>query len=294
MTTVWRSLQYVPAHRDKHVTSSRLAQADGVILDLEDAVPAEDKAAARKALKSAVKVVGRWGADVLVRINAEPDLADADIAAAVAASAGALVVPKVESADDILRLEPVIAAAERAAGREVGATRLVVLIETARGFLSMSASLGASARIAAVNLGNEDFARDLGVEPSEELLTYPRQQMIIAAVAAGVLPLGLAGPATRFDDLDAYRRLAERSRRLGHVGATCIHPDQIAVLNQVFAPSEAEVSEALAIVDAARMAGQGAFAVNGRMIDKPVLSRAVGVLDRKSSIESKSKSSSNK
>jgi citrate lyase subunit beta/citryl-CoA lyase len=292
MTTVWRSLQYVPAHREKHVTSSRLAQADAVILDLEDAVPTEGKAAARNGLKAAVKAVGRWGADVLVRINAEPELADADVAAAVAAGAVALVVPKVEGAEDILRLELVIAAAERAAGLEIGATRLVVLIESARGLLSMSASLGASARIAAVNLGNEDFARDLGVEPSEELLIYPRQQMIIAAVAAGVLPLGLAGSATRFDDLDAYRRLAERSRRLGHVGATCIHPDQISVLNEVFAPSEAEVADALAIVDAARMAGQGAFAVNGRMIDKPVLGRAVGVLDRKSSIESKSRFSS--
>lgn len=294
MTIVWRSLQYVPAHREKHVTSSRLAQADAVILDLEDAVPTEDKAAARNGLKSAVKAVGRWGADVLVRINAEPELADADVAAAVAAGAIALVVPKVEGAEDIRRLEPVIAAAERVAGVAVGSTRLVVLIETARGLLSMSASLGASARIAAVNLGNEDFARDLGVEPSEDLLTYPRQQMIIAAVAAGVLPLGLAGSATRFDDLEAYRRLAERSRRLGHVGATCIHPDQIAVLNEVFAPSEAEVADALAIIDAARMAGQGAFAVNGRMIDKPVLSRAINVLDRKSSIESKPKSSLNK
>lgn len=287
MTLVWRSLLYVPAHQEKHVGSARVREADAVILDLEDAVPPELKATARAALGAAVKAVGRWDADVLVRVNAEAGLIEEDVRAAVRPGVCALVLPKVESGDDIRRIDRLVQAAETEAGVAHGVTRLLVLVETAKGLLALPSILEASARIIAVNLGNEDFARDLGVEPSEETLRLPRQQMVIAAAANGVAPLGLIGQATRFDDLDGYREVAVRSRRLGHVGAACIHPSQIAVLNAVFAPSEAEVSEALAIVDAARMAGVGAFALNGRMIDKPILSRAQALLERRRMIERK-------
>lgn len=287
MTLVWRSLLYVPAHQQKHVGSARVREADAVILDLEDAVPPESKATARAALDAAVKAVGRWGGDVLVRVNAETGLIEEDIRAAVRPGVCALVLPKAESADEIRRIDDLVQAAERQAGMPEGGTRLLVLIETAKGLMVLPSLLEASARIIAVNLGNEDFARDLGVEPSEDVLRLPRQQMVIAAAASGVAPLGLVGQATRFDDLDGYRELAIRSRRLGHVGAACIHPSQIAVLNAVFAPSETEVGEALAIVDAARMAGAGAFALNGRMIDKPILSRAQALLERRRMIERK-------
>lgn len=285
MTLVWRSLLYVPAHQEKHVASTRVREADAVILDLEDAVPADAKDRARDALASAVGLVGRWGADILVRINAEPNLAGADIRAAVQSGVCALVLPKVESAEEVRRIEALIQAAEVEAGVVEGETRLLVLIESARGLLALTAILEAGSRIVAVNLGNEDFARDVGVEPSEETLTLPRQQMVIAAAACGVAPLGLVGQATRYDDLDGYRELAMRSRRLGHVGAACIHPSQIAVLNEVFAPGETEVAAAIAVVDAARSAGGGAFALNGRMIDKPILMRARALLERRRLIE---------
>jgi len=130
-------------------------------------------------------------------------------------------------------------------------------------------------------------ARDPRVAAVVADSSFADMRGVIAAAANGVAPLGLVGQATRFDDLDGYREVAVRSRRLGHVGAACIHPSQIAVLNAVFAPSEAEVSEALAIVDAARMAGVGAFALNGRMIDKPILSRAQALLERRRMIERK-------
>ena len=289
MTLVWRSLLYVPAHQEKHVGSARVREADAVILDLEDAVPLEAKATARASLGAAVKAVARWGADVLVRVNAEAGLIEEDVRAAVRPEVCALVLPKVESAEDIGSIDRLVQVAETEAGIAQGVTRFLVLVESAKGLLALPSILEASARIIAVNLGNEDFARDLGVEPSEETLRLPRQQMVIAAAANGVAPLGLVGQATRFDDLDGYREVAIRSRRLGHVGAACIHPSQIAVLNAVFAPSEAEISDALAIVDAARMAGVGAFALNGRMIDKPILGRAQALLERRRMIERKSK-----
>lgn len=287
MTRVWRSLLYVPAHQDKHVASTRVREADAIILDLEDAVPVAAKDQARDDLATAVGLVGRWGADVLVRINAESELVEADIRAAVRPGVFGLVLPKVESAEEVRRIEALVQAAEVDAGVVEGETRFVILIESARGLLALTTILEASSRIIAVNLGNEDFARDVGVEPSEETLTLPRQQMVIAAAASGIAPLGLAGQATRYDDLDGYRELAMRSRRLGHVGAACIHPSQIAVLNEAFAPSEAEIAEAVAVVEAAKSAGGGAFAINGRMIDRPILSRAHAVLERRRVIEQK-------
>ena len=117
----------------------------------------------------------------------------------------------------------------------------------------LAAIAKASPRIVAINLGNEDFALDLGMEPDDDTLRMPRQQLVIAAAAAGIMPLGLMGVATRFDDLEAYRALALRSRRFGYAGATCIHPSQIAVLNAAFAPTEDELAWARRVVDGAEI-----------------------------------------
>jgi citrate lyase subunit beta/citryl-CoA lyase len=293
MTYVWRSLQYVPAHVEKYVSNPRIREADGVILDLEDSVPVAEKARARAALATAVTLAGAGGGDVLVRIN-DGDLADADLVAAVRPGVRALVIPKVANAEALRRLDARVAGLEHGAGLEPGAIRFVVLIETADGFLDMAGIASACPRVAAINLGAEDFATDIGMACSEETLLGPRQHMAIVAAAAGVMPLGLMGPATRFDDLDGYRELAERSRRFGYVGSTCIHPSQIAVLNAAFSPTPEEVAQAARVVAAAQEAdrdGRGAFAIDGRMIDAPIVARAEALLQRHHTIEARTGSS---
>lgn len=282
MTFVWRSLQYVPAHVEKYVSNPRIREADGIILDLEDSVPASEKVRARQALDTAITLAGAGGGDILVRINdGEAGLADLD--AAVRPGVSALVVPKVASGQVVQDLDRQITMRERVAALDVGAIRLVVLIETAGGFLNMSAIASACPRIAAINLGAEDFATDIGMACSEETLLGPRQHMAIVAAAAGIMPLGLMGPATRFDDLETYRALAQRSRRFGYVGSTCIHPSQIGILNDAFSPTEEEVAYAARLVaeaGAAQTEGRGAFAIDGRMIDAPIVARAEALLDR--------------
>ena len=276
MTPVWRSLQYVPAHVEKYVSSPHISAADAVILDLEDSVPADRKAIARAGLETAIRTVARAGADVLVRIN-DGDLAAGDIAAAVQPGVAALVIPKVRDAARLKQLDQLVTDAEAATGLASGSVRFVVLIETADGFLDMLAIARATPRVIAINLGNEDFAFDLGMAASEETLLMPRQQLAIVAAAAGILPLGLMGPATRFDDPAAYRALALKSRRFGFVGSSCIHPSQIEILNEAFAPTAEEVAEARRLVQAAEEAeadGRGAFAIDGRMIDRPIVARA--------------------
>ncbi len=289
MTPVWRSLQYVPAHVEKYVSSPHIAAADAVILDLEDSVPADRKTLARSGLAQSVPTVARAGADVLVRIN-DGDMAAQDIAAAIQPGVAALVIPKVRDAARLKHLDRLVCDAEAAAGMTQGSVRFVVLIETADGFLDMLAIARATRRTIAINLGNEDFAFDLGMEASDETLLMPRQQLVIVATAAGIMPLGLMGPATRFDDLDAYRALALRSRRFGFVGSSCIHPSQIALLNEAFSPTAEQVAEARRVVQAAEAAGaegRGAFAIDGRMIDAPIVARAQAVILRHQTIEAR-------
>lgn len=290
MTFLWRSLQYVPAHVEKYVRSERIHAADAVILDLEDSVPAEQKIAARAGLGNAIAAIADFGADVLVRVNDAVEWAADDISAAVQPGVCALVIPKVRDAAHVAQIEAEVGAAEAGSGLKPGSVRLLILIETAAAYLQMAAIAAASPRIVAINLGAEDFALDVGMQPSEETLSGPRQQVVIAAAAAGVMPLGLMGAGSDFSDLDAYRRLAERSRRFGFRGSSCIHPAQIDVLNAAFSPTDDEVKwagQVLSAADEARRAGRAAFSLGGRMIDLPIVARAQQIQDAKILIEKK-------
>lgn len=289
---VWRSLQYVPAHVEKFVAAAHTRGADALILDLEDSVPWEEKARARSLVSGAAKTVGQAGADVLVRINSDPAIAGEDISAAVGPDVTGLSLPKAETPDQIRRIDEAISQAEARAKVAAGATKLILIIESAAGFLDMAALAAASPRIVAISLGAEDFALDLGMEPNDETLLMPKQQVVIAAAAAGVMPLGLVGGATGFNDPDAYLALAQRSRRFGYVGATCIHPKQVPLLNTAFAPSEDEVAHARRVVagaEAAAAEGRGAFSIDGKMVDAPVVARAQALLARHAAIEARTR-----
>jgi len=118
----------------------------------------------------------------------------------------------------------------------------------------------------------------------------PRQQLVIVAAAAGLMPLGLMGSATRFDDPDAYRALALKSRRFGFVGSSCIHPSQIALLNEAFSPTAEQIVEARRLVQAVDEAGadgRGAFTIDGRMIDAPIVARAQVMINIHESIKAR-------
>jgi citrate lyase subunit beta/citryl-CoA lyase len=288
MTLVWRSLQYVPAHVEKYAASPRILEADAVILDLQDSVPAEAKEQARAMATATAPVLAGKGPDILVRIN-EGEIGRADLDAVAGEGVRAIVVPNVRTPDEVRELDRRLTELETLKGLDVGTTGLLILVESAAGSIRMADIAQASPRILAMNLGNEDLARDLGVEPDEVALALPRQLMVLAAAAAGVTPLGLLGSGAGFQDLEAYRALAERSRRAGSRGSSCIHPSQIAVLNAVFSPSEEERLWAERVLKAAEDADpeRGAFALEGRMIDAPILGRARNVLERVAAIQNR-------
>jgi citrate lyase subunit beta / citryl-CoA lyase len=190
---------------------------------------------------------------------------------------------KVESAEHVQMLAEVVSELEAERGMASGATKFVALVETASGFLRIAEIARAHLRLVALSIGAEDFALSVGMLPEAEGLFFPKQQMIIAARAAGILPLGFIGSVADFRDLDAFRSTIRRSRRLGFMGASCIHPSQVAILNEEYRPSPDEVAaaeRAVAAYDAATAAGVGAIELDGKMIDVPVIERAKHVLAR--------------
>ena len=280
---VWRSLLFVPAIARKFVEGAAGRGADAIILDLEDSVPPAEKPRARTLLQEAAAIVSRGGADVLVRINRPLRLAIPDIEAAVSPRVQALMLPKIESANHLRLLAETIDEIEAERGMPVGATKLLAMVETAEAFFEMPEIARAHPRVVAMTLGAEDFALSVGMLPEAEGLLFPKQQMIIAARAAGVLPLGFLGTVADFRDLAAFRVTIQRSRRLGFLGAACIHPSQVAILNEEYAPQAGDVAHAERVITAYQKAtaeGVGAITVDGKMIDVPVVERAQALLAR--------------
>ena len=284
---VWRSLLYVPANVERFVEKAHTRGADCIQLDLEDSVPASEKDAARQQVPAAAKRVRRGGADVVVRINSPMEITLKDLDASIGEDVDGIAVTKAESADHIKRIDEVISRLESTRGLRSGHTRLIAMIESPAAFFQMPAIAAASPRLAAMNIGGEDFALETGMEPSEATLLMPKQQMIFAARAAGIMPLGFIDSLASFGDLDAFAQMVQRSRRFGFMGAGCIHPGQVPIVNQYYSPSPEDVAYAARIVEgnaAHAAAGRGSWSLDGKMIDVPVVVRAERLLERHAAI----------
>ena len=274
---VWRSALYVPANVRRFIDGAHKRGADAIIVDLEDSVPIAERPAARRDLQATAENVSRGGADVIVRINRPWRQTLLDLEAAIWPRVKALAVTKVDSADHIRLIAEVVSELEAERGMTVGATQLTAMIETPAAWFKMPEIANADRRIVALTLGGEDFALTMGMQPTAEALFMPKQQLAIAARAAGILPLGFIGTVADYKDLDAFRETVRRSRKLGFRGASVIHPSQIAILNEEFSPSADEVASARKIVaayDEAVAAGRGSISVDGKMVDVPVVLRA--------------------
>ncbi|HUA54430.1 MAG TPA: CoA ester lyase [Candidatus Sulfotelmatobacter sp.] len=284
---MWRSMLFVPVIVEKFVDAAHRRGADAIILDLEDSVPESQKPRARELIQDAAAKVSRGGADVTVRINRPWRQTLRDLEAAVSPGVRALLCPKIASADHVKMIAEVVSDLEAERGMTVGSTCLVPMIETADAFFHIHEIARADPRIVAINLGAEDFALSVGMLPEAEGLFYPKQHLIIAARAAGVMPLGFIGTVADFKDLDAFRATIRRSRRLGFMGASVIHPSQIQILNEEFRPTAEEVDLARRIVaayDKSTAEGVGAIVLDGKMIDVPIVVRAQQTLARETAI----------
>jgi len=288
---VWRSLMWVPVNVDKFVDRAHTRGADVVQLDLEDSIPPAEKDHARKLVEVAAAKVRRGGADVVVRINRPLAMAVRDIESAVCPDVDAISCPKVDSAEHIKLLEEVVSEAETKRGMAVGHTRFIALVETPAAFTRMDAIAAATPRIAGLVLGGEDIASCCGMMvPDDEVLITLKQRMVIAAYAAGVMPLGFISTIADFKDWDRFRQMVRRSRRFGFEGAGCVHPGQVRIINEEYAPSDEELAYAALVVaknTEAALANRGSFQIDGKMIDAPVVARAERLLRRHASIKAR-------
>ncbi len=279
----WRSLLYVPATQPRFVEKAHTRGADAIILDLEDAVAPSEKDAARAALKTAVPTVRQGGADVCVRVNRPLRMAVPDIDAAIAAGADVLILTKLMGPDHVRLLAEHMTEAEAAAGVPIGRTKAIGLVETADSLSKMEAIASASPRMVAMGVGGEDLATDLGAEATPDALDLPKRLCVLAARAAGILPLGFIGTVAGMGSLDDYRAMLRRSKQIGFACASAIHPMHIPVLNEEFGARPEEVARAermVAAFEEALARGVGAVTFEGQMIDGPVVARAYNLLKR--------------
>jgi len=278
---LWRSLLFVPAIGDKYIAKAASVGADAIQIDLEDSVPPERKVEARSRVQAIAEEVSARGADIVVRINRPWRMAVADMEAAVGPRVRALSLPKVPGPGHIHAIAEVLDELEAERGLPPGHTGLIAMVETAEGLTRMNEIAAAHPRVLGLIVGSEDLALSLGMRPEADGLYVPAVMSVAAARAAGVLPLGFIGSIADYADKEAFRTIIRRARALGFVGGFAIHPNQVAVMNEEFAPSAAEVAGARALVaafEAARAKGLGAVVHEGRMIDAPVVERARAVL----------------
>ena len=285
---VWRSLLYVPVNVEKFVEKAHTRGADVLQLDLEDAVPPAEKEKARALVENSAARVRRGGADVVVRINQPLSLAVRDLEHSVGPDVDGIAITKADSASHVKLLDELVTGLEEKRGMKAGHTKFIVMIETADAFTRIDEIPRASPRVVAMNIGGEDFALDLNAQPDDDVLLHPKQRMIIAARAAGVMPLGFIGTVADFSDWEKFRLMVRRARRFGFDGAGCIHPGQVKIVNEEYTPSEAEVAYARKVIrmdQEAAAAGRGSFQIEGKMIDIPVVVRAERLIRRYEAIK---------
>ncbi len=280
---VWRSLMYCPANVEKYVDKAHTRGADVIQLDLEDSVPPSEKTAARKLIEKAAARVRRGGADVVVRFNQPLSQAVRDIEHSICPDVDALACTKIGGASHVQLLDELVSELEEKRGMVVGHTKFIVMIETSDAFFQIRDIVRASPRIVACNIGGEDFALDNNMQPTGEALVYPKQQMIFAANTVGIIPLGFIDSIAGFGDWEAFRKMVRRSRDFGFMGAGCIHPGQVAIINQEYTPGEVEVTYAQKLIkldNEAAASGRGSFTLDGKMVDIPIIVRARKLIAR--------------
>jgi citrate lyase subunit beta/citryl-CoA lyase len=258
-----RSYLFVPGNRPDRFAKACAAGADAVVLDLEDSVAAADKDIARAAVAEWLSAVR----PVMVRVNtSDSKWFQDDLRLGSTPGISGVLLPKAERPEELRLISEKFGAA----------TPILPQIETARGFRNIPA-LAATAPVRNLLFGSIDFQLDLAMGAEEEELLYFRSQIVLESRLAGIEP-PVDGVTVDFNSPDRVRVDSLRARRLGFSGKMCIHPKQVPVVNECFAPSAEEESWARRVVEASAGVPGAAIAVDGKMVDRPVLARAEGIL----------------
>ncbi len=279
-----RAMLYVPADDERKIEKAARLGVDSICMDIEDGVAVNRKATARANIVTALRTVHFGRSERLVRINPlGSGLAEEDLEAVLAARPDGIVLPKVEGSDEIHRVCQQISAAEQANGWASGSIALLVLIETPQAVLNLREICTAEPRLQGLIFGAEDFAGSIGATRSRDALEllYARSAVVICAAAFNLQALDMVW--LDLQDLEGLRREAQAGAGMGFTGKQIIHPNQVQPVQEAFTPSEEAIQSAKRIVEAAQayqQAGKGAFVLDGKMVDAPVIKAAQRVLER--------------
>jgi citrate lyase subunit beta / citryl-CoA lyase len=276
-----RSRLYLPGSEPKYYINASLHGPDAVILDLEDSVHRGEKDAARILVRNALRTVDFGASERMVRINQLP-LGLEDLAEIVGESPDLILIPKVEQSEQVREVDRMITEIKS----RHGITRpiwIMPILESALGIENAFAVATVSENVAALTIGLEDYTADLGVVKTAQGTEsqYARSRVVNAARAAGVQAIDSV--FSDVADLDGLRRWAEASRAAGFEGMGCIHPGQIRVIHEAFQPTAAEIEKAKKVVAAfeeAQSKGLSVVSLGSKMIDPPVVQRALKLVER--------------
>lgn len=261
-TLVWQALLFVPVGAEKHLASAIRLRPDAVILDLEDAVAPEAKPAARAALRGAQAELAKAGIDCALRVNGSLRAMVDDLTAADLAKLCAVFVPKCEDTRGL----------RNAAELTTGLIALIALMESPLGLRRLG-EIAEVPEVRGLMLGSEDYSATLGVNPNKGALDLVAAELAIAASPRGLLPIGFPGSIANFRELDLYASQIAKGRDLGMRAVAAIHPAQLPVIRATLAPTDAEVLWAEKVLASVEEGG-AVFALDGAMVDAPVITRA--------------------
>lgn len=275
-------MMFVPGNNPGMMADAHIYGPDSIMLDLEDSVTMAEKDTARLLVYNALKSIDYGDTEMVVRINPlNTPYGKKDIEAVVKAGVHVIRMPKTETAEEVVEVEREIERVEREIGC-LGRTKIMAAIESALGICNAYAIATASPRMMGIALGAEDYCANLKTQrtPDGDELRLARETIVVAARAAGIDALDTV--YSNLNDMETFRKEVEFIHRLGFDGKSIINPRQIEVVNDVFAPTEKAIEKARTILAAIREAekkGSGVIAVNGKMVDRPVVIRAQRTID---------------
>ena len=273
---------FVPGNNPGMMQDAVIYGPDSIMLDLEDSVTMAEKDAARLLVHNALKTIDYGNTEMVVRINPlNTAYGKKDVEAVVKAGVHVIRMPKTETAEEVREVEREIERVEKEIGC-LGRTKIMAAIESTLGIVNAYEIAVASERMMGIALGAEDYCANLKTQRSPEgtELLFARQQIVVAARAAGIDALDTV--YSNLNDMETFRKEVELIKQLGFDGKSIINPRQIEIVNEVFAPTEKAIEKAKTIIAAIKEAekrGSGVIAVNGKMVDRPVVIRAQRTID---------------
>jgi len=279
-----RALLYMPGDDRHKIQKATTLGVDSICMDLEDGVAANKKAEARSVIAQAMKELDFGDSECCIRINSiGSGLEKRDLAAALAAEPNSIVIPKIETAEQVSWVSERIEIYELTSHLNVGSIRLLIGVETAKGILNLKEIAEADKRLEAIIFGAEDYAASIGATRTKEgtEVLYARSAVITACAANDLQAIDMV--YIDFRDLEGLRVEAEQGAGLGFSGKQIIHPNQVVPVQEAFTPSDEAIEYAKRVVKsfkASEKEGKGAYALDGKMIDMPLLKNAQKVLER--------------